>query len=127
MCRDEHLAASVLHILSFSPIDAAELAAYQARVVCAQPFAHLVVWRLDESVGIDPPIGGQVADQTDVWTFRRLNRADAAIVRVMHVTHIEARSLTRETTRAKRRETAFMVDLREGIRLIHELGELAAA
>src|SRR5216683_613393 len=45
----------------------------------------------------------------------------------MHVAHIEARSLTRETAGAKRGETAFMADLREGIRLIHELGELAAA
>src|SRR5258708_39592934 len=44
----------------------------------------------------------------------------------MHVTHIETRSFTRETARAKCRETAFMANLRQGIRLIHKLGELAA-
>ena len=44
----------------------------------------------------------------------------------MHVAHIETRLFTRETAGAKRRETAFMANLRQGIRLIHKLGELAA-
>src|SRR6266849_1982167 len=44
----------------------------------------------------------------------------------MHVAHLETSALPRETAGAKRRETAFMADLREGIRLIHELRELAA-
>ena len=120
------MTVSILHILSFSLIDATELTAYQIRVICAQPFAHLTVWRLDESIGIDLSIRGQVADQTDIWAFRRLNWADTTIVRAMHVAHIETRLFTRETTGAKRRETAFMTNLRESIRLIHKLGELAA-
>src|SRR5260370_16458552 len=115
-CGDQPLAASVLHILTFSPIDAAELSAYQARVVCTQPFAHLAVWRLDESIGIDLSIRCQVTDQTDVWTFRRLNWADTTIVRAMHVTPIETRSFTRDTAPPKFQQTALIPNRHHRIR-----------
>src|SRR5947207_14295152 len=45
----------------------------------------------------------------------------------MHVTHIEASTLTRETTRAQGREAALMTNFCQGIGLIHKLGELATA
>src|SRR5205823_3452974 len=69
----------------------------------------------------------EVADQTDVRAFRRLDRAHAAVVARMHVTNLEARTLTRQTTGAERRETTLVRETGEGVRLVHELTELRGA
>ena len=68
--------------------------------------------------------GRKAVDQTDVRTFRGLNRADTAIMRRMHVADFEAGTLTGQTTRAKRRKTTLMRDLGERVVLVHELAEL---
>ena len=44
----------------------------------------------------------QFMDQTNVWTFRSLNRANTTIVRRMNITNFKAGSLTSQTTRSKR-------------------------
>src|SRR5205085_5355407 len=80
--------------------------------------------RFDESEFVDPRKGAHRADETDVRTFRRFDRADAAVMRWMHVTHFEARAITAQPARPEGRETALMRQLRERIRLIHELREL---
>src|SRR4029077_10628192 len=51
---------------------------------------HAPVGRLDETEFVDPRIGRKRADETDVRTLRRFNRADAAIVRWVHVAHFES-------------------------------------
>src|SRR5262249_8569943 len=66
-------------------------------------------------------------DQADVLTVGRLNRTDATVVGLVYVADFEARTLAREATGAKRRETPFKPDFSKGICLFHELGELAAA
>jgi hypothetical protein len=43
----------------------------------------------------------------------------------VHVAHLEARALARETAGSERRETTLVRDLGQRIRLIHELRELA--
>jgi hypothetical protein len=48
-------------------------------------------------------------------------------VRLVHVAHIETGALARETTGTQSRETALDTDLRQGIGLVYELRELAAA
>ena len=53
---------------------------------------HLAVRRLDEAVLVDARKAAQRADQPDVRTFRRFNRADTAIVRRMDVANFEARA-----------------------------------
>ncbi len=53
--------------------------------------AHLAVRSLDEAVLVDPGEGRQRVDQADVRAFRRLDRADAAVVGRVHVAHLEAR------------------------------------
>ena len=88
---------------------------------------HVAVRRLDEAVLVDARKARQRADQADVRTFRRLNRADAAVVRRVHVADFEARALTRQTARPKRGETALVRDLRERVGLVHELRELRGA
>ena len=87
----------------------------------------LAVRRLDEPEGVDPAEGGQRADQTDVRSFRRLDRAHAAVVRRVNVTDLEAGPLTGQTTRAERRQTPLVRQAGERVGLVHELGQLGGA
>src|SRR5665213_3510245 len=66
---------------------------------------------LNKPVIIDARKARQRTDQTDVRTFRRLNRADAPVVRRMHVANFESRSLSRETSWSKSRQTPLMRNL----------------
>ena len=84
----------------------------------------LAVRRLDEAEVVDARVGRERRDQADVRTFRRLNRADAPVVRRMHVAHLEARALARQTAGPERREPPLVRDLRERVRLVHELRQL---
>ena len=81
----------------------------------------------DEAVFVHARIGRERVDQADVRAFRRFDRADAAVVRRMHVAHFEARALARQAARPKRREAALVRDFRERVRLVHELRELRGA
>ena len=87
----------------------------------------LAVRRLDEAVLVHPRVGGERVDQADVRAFRRLDRADAAVVRRVHVAHLEAGALARQAARAKRRQAALVRDLRQRVGLVHELRELRGA
>src|SRR2546427_2143423 len=89
-------------------VDAAERGLYEAELV------HLGV-------------GGQVADEADVRTFPGLDRADAAVVAVVHVADVESGALARETTGAQRRETPLVRQLGQRVVLVHELRQLAGA
>ena len=82
---------------------------------------NFAVRRFHEAELIDTRIIGQRTDQSDVRTFRRLNRAHTAIMGIVHVAHFKSCSLARKTARSERRETAFMRKLRQRIVLIHEL------
>ncbi len=66
-------------------------------------------------------------DEADVRAFRRLNRADAAVVGRVHVADFEAGALTGQTTGPKGRQAALVRDLRERVGLVHELRELRGA
>ena len=81
----------------------------------------LAVGRFDEPIGIDTRMRCKRVDQADVRSLRRLDRADTPVVRRMHVAHLEAGALAREPARTQRREASFVRDLRERVRLIHEL------
>ena len=87
----------------------------------------LAVRRLDEAVLVDAGEGRERVDQADVRAFRRLDRADAAIVGRMHVADFEAGTLTGQTARPERRETTLVRDLGERVGLVHELAELATS
>src|SRR5690606_509198 len=60
-------------------------------------------------------------------TFRRFDRAHAAIVRGVHVAHFKAGAFTGKTARAKGRDTALVGNLGQRVRLVHELRQLARA
>ena len=85
---------------------------------------HLAVGRLDEAELVDPRVARERRDQADVRTFRRLNRADAPVVRRVHVAHLEAGALARQTAWPERREPPLVRDLRERVGLVHELRQL---
>ena len=101
-------------------------------LVCVQPrqlVRHLAVpddtiWRLDESEVVHARVACQRRDESDVRAFRRLDRAHAAVLRIVHISHFEAGALARQTTWSERRKPALVRQLGERIRLIHELREL---
>ena len=91
------------------------------------PSTILRYGRLDEAVLVDAGEGRQRVDQTDIRAFRRLDRADTAIVGRMHVADFKAGALTGQTTRPKRRQATLVRDLGERVGLVHELAELATS
>ncbi len=88
---------------------------------------HLAIGRFDEAVFVDAREGRERIDQPDIRPFRRLDRTDAAVVRRVHVAHLEAGALTRKTARPERRQTPLVRDLRQRVGLVHELRELRGA
>ena len=88
---------------------------------------HPAVGAFDETVTIDPRVGGETVDQADIRAFRRFDRADAPVVRRMHVAHLEARPLAREPARPERGQPALVRDFRQRVGLVHELGKLGRA
>jgi hypothetical protein len=90
-------------------------------------FANAAVRALDEAVLVHPREGRQRVDQADVRAFRRFDRADAAVMRRVHVAHLEAGALAGQATRTERRKTTLVRDFRQRVRLVHELRELRRA
>src|SRR5580765_654456 len=117
----------VHHLVGFDDVARLVLAAGGVGdddVVGDAPVLHLAVRRLDEAELVDARVARQRRDEADVRTFRRLDRADASVVRRVHVAHLESGTFTRQTARSERRETPLVRDLGERIGLVHELAEL---
>ena len=85
----------------------------------------LAVRGLDETQVVDLGIDAERGDQADVRTFRRLDRAEAAVVRVVNVSHFETGPFAGKTARTQCGETALVRHLGQRVDLVHELGELA--
>ena len=88
---------------------------------------HDAVGRLDEAEAVDLRVEAERGDEADVRAFRRLDRADAAIVRRMHVAHLEAGALAGEAAGAEGGEAALVGEAGERVRLVHELAQLRPA
>ncbi len=88
---------------------------------------HLAIRRDQEAVLVRRRVDRQARDQADVRTFRRLDRADAAVVRNVHVADFEARSLAVQTARTEGRQPALVREHRQRVRLVDDLRQLAAA
>ena len=87
----------------------------------------LLVRRDQETVLIHASVDRQARNQTDVRTFRRLDRADAAVVRNVHVADFKAGSLAIQTARAQCRQTPLVRQHRQRVGLIDHLRQFAAA
>ena len=82
---------------------------------------HLTVRRLDKAQVVDLGINAERRYKTDIRAFRRLNRAQTAIVGIVHVAHLETGSLTRKSARTQGRHTALVGHLGQRVGLVHEL------
>jgi len=87
---------------------------------------HLAIRSLDKAVLVHFGIGGQAANQANVRAFGRLDGANAAVVRVMHVAHVKAGALATQPAGAQRRKGALVRQFVQRVHLLHELGQLAA-
>ena len=81
----------------------------------------------EEAVLVDSPVDAQRADQADVGAFRRLDRADPAVVGDVDVADLEARAFAVQAARAQGREPPFVGELGQRVGLVHHLRQLAAA
>ena len=91
------------------------------------PLLHLAVGRGEEAVLVEGRVERERRDQADVGAFRRLDRAEAAVVGQVHVADVEARALAVEAARAEGREATLVGQLAERVRLVHDLAQLRPA
>ena len=70
-----------------------ESQADQARIVIMKFLDNTAVGGFNEAITVDPAVSRQRADKADVGAFRSLDGADAAIMGVVHIAHIEAGAL----------------------------------
>ena len=89
----------------------------------ASGLIHLSIGGLNEAVPVDAGIGGQIGNQADVGTFRRLDGAQAAIVAVVNVPHVEGGPVPAQTAGAQGGHAPLMGELCQGIGLVHELAQ----
>src|SRR5206468_294809 len=66
----------------------------------------------------------QVGHQANVRTFRRFNRAEAAVVGLVNVAHFETGAFAAKSTRAHGVEAALVHHFVEWVNLAHELRQL---
>ena len=93
----------------------------------AGAFLNAAVGGDNEAVFINSRIAGEIGDKADVRALRRLYRAEAAIVAVVDVAHLEARALSRQAAGSEGGHAALVRELGEGVRLVHELAQRAGA
>src|ERR1700730_9859514 len=85
---------------------------------------NFAIGSFDETEFVDPRKSRHRADKPNVRALRRFDRTNPAVVRWMNVAHFESGAIATQTARSKRRQTPLMCQLRQRIRLIHELREL---
>ena len=88
---------------------------------------HLAIRRLQETVIVGARVTCQGVDEPDIGALRGLDGAHATVVCRVYVSHLEPGTLPGEPAGAQRRNPALVGDLRQGIGLVHELGQLAGA
>ena len=93
----------------------------------ASGLVHLAVRRFNKAVLIDLGERGQIGNQADVRTFRRLDGAHAAVMGIVYVADLEACAVTGQAAGAESRQTAFVRQLCQRVVLIHELGQRRGA
>ena len=95
-----------------------------AFVGCSLAFGHLPVRRFDETETVHLSVHTQAGDQPNVGPFWRFNGAQAAVVRVVHITDLKACALTAQTTWTQGRDAALVRHLAQRVGLVHELRQL---
>ena len=83
----------------------------------------LTIRGLDESEIVDLGIDTERGDQTDVRSFRSLDRTETTVVGIVYVTYLESGTVTTQTARTQGRHTTLVSDLGQRVLLIHELAQ----
>ena len=92
----------------------------------AHPAVHdLAVRRLDEAVLVGPGVDREGVDEPDVRALRGLDGTHPPVVGRMDVPNLEAGPLAGQPARAESGNAPLVRHLRQGVVLVHELGELA--
>ena len=85
---------------------------------------HHTVRCFDQTVFIDSCIRRKRINQTDVRSFRRLNRAHSSVVRIMDISNLKSRTVSGKSSGSKGGKSSLMGKLGQRVILIHELGKL---
>src|SRR5688572_32127271 len=88
---------------------------------------NFAIGRFDKAEIIGPRISCQRCDQTDIRSFRRLDRTDTPVMSRMHVPNFESGPLPSQATWTERRQAPLVSDLGKRVGLVHELRKLARA
>ena len=86
---------------------------------------HLAARADKEAVVVDTCEGGERGDEPDVRAFRRFDRADASVMRMVDVARLKSRALAREAAGAEGGKTASVRQLRKRVCLVHKLRKLS--
>ena len=87
----------------------------------------LAVRSLHKSVLVDPCVGGQGVDQTDVGTLRGLDGAHSSVMGVVYVADLESCTVSGQTARSQGGQTSLVGQLTQRVVLIHKLGQLGGS
>ena len=82
---------------------------------------HLTVRSFNEAELVDFRKYAEWRNQTDVRTFRSLDRTKTPVVSIVYVTNLEACTFAWQTARTQGRHTALVSNLGQRVGLIHEL------
>ncbi len=96
-------------------------------LLCHSPFLDFSVRGFKEAILVDLGIGAQRRHKPDIGTFRCFYRTDSPVVCGMHVAHLETGPLTAQAPRPEGAQAALVGEFGQRVRLVHEVGQLAAA
>ena len=77
-----------------------------------------------KTIFINSRIRCKRVDQTNVWSFRSLNRTHSSVMRIMYVSNLKSGTITRQTSRSQCGKTSLMSKLTQRVILIHKLRQL---
>ena len=92
-----------------------------------RPAFDLAVRGLDEAEVVHPGVAAERGDQPDIRPFRRLDRAEPAVVGGLDVADLEPGPLAAQPARAEGAQAPLVGDFGQAVDLVHELRELGAA
>ena len=87
----------------------------------------LTIRCFDETILVDPCIGCQRVDQTDIRTFRGLDRAHTSVMCIVYVSYFETCTVSGKTARSQCGKTTLVCQFTQRVVLIHKLGQLGGS
>ena len=123
---NDHIPLPRLDILGHPMPPRVKVTRQPRRAAVPQPqlLDHRPVGGFNKPQPVNPRVSRQAAQQPDVRPLRRLNGADAPVVRSVDIPHIKARPLPRQPAPTQGRKTPLVRQLGQRVGLIHKLRQL---